>query len=76
MTDTGGLAVTAARGEGPGPDPGPGPGAGETGATAETEGPPGGVTPEIGNLDPRAAADLVDYNRAVPCHAGSCYENI
>ena len=37
--------------------------------TAETGGPPGEVTPEIGNLDPRAAADLVDFYRAVWCRS-------
>ena len=71
MTDTGGLAATAGRGGGPGPGrgqgPGPGPGTGEIGATAETGGPPGEVTPEIGNLDPRAAADPDDQFRVVPC---------
>ena len=66
MTGTGGLAVTAGIGGGPdlAPGPGPGPGlvTGEIGATAETGGPPGGreATPEIVNLDLRAAADLAD----------------
>ena len=62
MRDTGGLAVTAGTGGGPGPGPGPGRGTGEIAAIAGTESPPGGreVTPETGDLDPRAAADLAD----------------
>ena len=73
MTDTGGLAVTAETGGGPdlgpGPGQGPGPGTGEIGAIAGTGSPPGGreVTPEIGDLDLRAAADLANYC-AVSCY--------
>merc|ERR550539_309090 len=66
-TDTEGLAATVERGGGPGPSRGPA--TGEIGVTAETGDPPGEVTPEIGNLDPRAAADLADYCRVVPCCA-------
>merc|ERR1712216_661275 len=67
VTDTEGLAATAGRGKGPSPSRGPGPGTGEIGVTAETGGPPGEVTPEIGNLDLRAAADPADNCRVVPC---------
>ena len=72
MTDTEGLAATAVRGKGPSPSRDPGPGTGEIGVTAETGGPPGEVTPEIGNLDRRAAADLADNCRVVPAR----FENI
>ena len=70
-TDTGGRVVTAGRGGGPGLGPGPGLGTGEIAATAETAGPPGGrgATPETGDLDLRAAADLADYCRALPCYS-------
>ena len=72
MTGTGGLGVTAGRGGGPdlAPGPGPAPGlalaTGEIGATAGTEGPPGGrgVTPETVNQDPRVAADPADQSSA------------
>ena len=68
---TGGPAVTAGTGGGPGPGPGPGPGlglgTGEIAATAGTGGTPGEVTPGIGDLDLRAAADLANYC-AVSCY--------
>ena len=65
--------MTAGRGGGPdlGPDLGPGLGTGEIAATAETGGPTGGrgATPETADLDPRAAADLADYCRSLPCYS-------
>ena len=64
--------MTAGTGGGPGPGPDQGPdlglGTGEIAATAGTGGTPGEVTPGIGDLDLRAAADLADYT-ALSCRA-------